>query len=208
MEGRQFRSLPCSRPFSGRRVRSYSGWDGSHIRLLRAKRDRGVHLACGGDVGTMECVHVGGVGMLFVVRDGDRDVWVAYLDVDVRMWVYDGHTSKFHRSPALYKDFFWEKESEYIQVDVADARAAMQRGVGTYSLSKLQWLFDEHAAAPPHETLTPDQVWAAATEQVNQAAVDQWLRNDVLPALEAVEANPDSSLTAEQVRAALTDKHT
>lgn len=98
---------------------------------------------------------------LYLVSDGDREVWVAYQDDEARMWCYDGHLGRFQFSESLYKDFFWDKENQYTAIDDAQAREAIARGVGKYDLRKLEWLRDEHKSASPDDVLESEQVLAA-----------------------------------------------
>lgn len=114
---------------------------------------------------------------LYLVSDGDREVWVAYQDDKARMWAYDGHTGDFHLSEPLYQDFFWEKENQYTAIDDAQARKAIARGVGKYDLRKLGWLRERHKSAGREDRLSPEQVLAVVAvtpskEQVAKAKAD------------------------------------
>lgn len=115
---------------------------------------------------------------LYLVKDGDRELWVAYQDDQARMWAYDGHTGKFHRSRPLYLDFFWDKENQYTAIDDAQAREAIARGVGKYDKRKLGWLYERHSSEtspervrPPQEVLTEVEVMPSK-EQAAKAKAD------------------------------------
>ena len=68
---------------------------------------------------------------LYLVKDGEREPWVAALvDEDV----FDrcvGNTGKFHRNDGARQDFYFVNELEYLEIGIAKAQRLIRAGVRT-----------------------------------------------------------------------------
>ena len=57
---------------------------------------------------------------LFLVKDGERELWVAAL-VDEDVWTYVAETGKFHRNEGARHDYYFLKtNSEYVEIGIAE----------------------------------------------------------------------------------------
>ncbi len=100
---------------------------------------------------------------LFLVRDphnGDAEVWVA-AERDDELYVYDPHTRLFHRSDALFRDFYGDQELNYEAIDRGTASAKVNAGVGAYDARAVPELVAAHRSDP--SPLRPEQVLGAAS---------------------------------------------
>ena len=89
---------------------------------------------------------------LFLVRDGERELWVAAL-VDEDVWTYVVNTGKFHRNDGARHDYFFLNELEYSDIGIPEAQRLISRGVGTvdeeeFSDSIQRWRDDRDAMDP------------------------------------------------------------
>lgn len=66
---------------------------------------------------------------LFLVKDGERELWVAAL-VDEDVWTYVGNTGKFHFNEGARHDYYFLNELQYVDIGIAEAKRLMQAGVG------------------------------------------------------------------------------
>jgi hypothetical protein len=67
---------------------------------------------------------------LYLVKDGERELWVAAL-VDEDVWTYVANTRKFHRNEGARHDFYFLNELEYVEIGIAEAQRLIGAGVGT-----------------------------------------------------------------------------
>jgi hypothetical protein len=67
---------------------------------------------------------------LFLVRDGERELWVAAL-VGEDVWTYVANTGKFHRNDGARHDYFFLNDLQYSDIGITEARRLIGRGVGT-----------------------------------------------------------------------------
>jgi hypothetical protein len=79
---------------------------------------------------------------LFLVRDGDREVWVAAL-VDEDVWTYVVNTGKFHRNEGARHDYYFLNELHYDPIGIAQAKRLINAGVGTIDETELPELVEE-----------------------------------------------------------------
>lgn len=84
---------------------------------------------------------------LYLVRDGAEELWVA-LERDDRFYVYDPHTDHFHRSQALWRDFYGAQDLSYDLLEPAAARERVAAGVGGYDGREVTDLLAKHKADP------------------------------------------------------------
>lgn len=78
---------------------------------------------------------------LSLVRDGERLVHVA-LYRDDKWYVYDSHTRHFHRSEAVWRDYFTEPDPlSYEPISSDRARDLITAGIGTYDRQQLRDLY-------------------------------------------------------------------
>ncbi|MEU4604368.1 hypothetical protein AB0F43_15410 [Kribbella sp. NPDC023972] len=86
---------------------------------------------------------------LYLVKDGERELWVAAL-VDEDVWTYVVNTGKFHRNEGARHDFYFLNELEYVDIGIAEAQRLIRARVGTvdeqeFPDSARRWREDEHA---------------------------------------------------------------
>jgi hypothetical protein len=67
---------------------------------------------------------------LYLVKDGDRELWVAAL-VDEDVWTSVVNTGKFHRNVGARHDYYFLTELEYVEIGIAEAQRLIRAGVGT-----------------------------------------------------------------------------
>lgn len=89
---------------------------------------------------------------LFLVKQGDRKVWVAAL-VDEDVWTYVGNTGKFHRNQGVREDYFVNNEAQYADIGIAEAKRLIADGVGQVDELRIpdvvaDWRRDEEAMDP------------------------------------------------------------
>ncbi|MFC6161860.1 hypothetical protein [Kribbella jiaozuonensis] len=89
---------------------------------------------------------------LYLVKDGERLVWVAALAHE-HMYSYVANTGKFHDNNALRNDFYMERAFTYEPIGPADARRLIRQGVGTldeeeHSDSLTDWRADPKPLDP------------------------------------------------------------
>lgn len=89
---------------------------------------------------------------LFLVRQGERRVWVAAL-VDEDVWTYVANTGKFHRNEGVRDDYFVNGEAQYADIGIAEAKRLIADGVGQVDAeqnpdSVRDWQRDETAMDP------------------------------------------------------------
>ena len=89
---------------------------------------------------------------LFLITEGDREVWVAAL-VGEDIWTYVENTGKFHRNEGARHDYFFLNELQYVDIGIAEAQRAMRDGVGQVDEVELadsleRWRADESAMHP------------------------------------------------------------
>ena len=89
---------------------------------------------------------------LYLVKDGERELWVAAL-VDEDVWTYVANTGKFHRNEGARHDFYFLNELEYVDIGIAEAKRLMADGVGLVDETRLadsleRWRRDEDAMDP------------------------------------------------------------
>lgn len=65
---------------------------------------------------------------LYVVRDGERFVWIAALLAE-DIYTYVPNTGKFHLNEGLRDDFFMARNLQYEQVSVVKAKAMIDTGL-------------------------------------------------------------------------------
>jgi hypothetical protein len=66
---------------------------------------------------------------LFLVKDGDREVWVAAL-ANEHMYSYVDNTGFFHDNNALRNDYYMDFDYEYEEIDIARAKELIAAGIG------------------------------------------------------------------------------
>ncbi|MEV8375705.1 hypothetical protein AB0P21_23415 [Kribbella sp. NPDC056861] len=66
---------------------------------------------------------------LFLVKDGERLVWVAALAHE-HLYSYVGNTGFFHDNNALRNDYYMDFDFEYEEIDITRAKALIAAGVG------------------------------------------------------------------------------
>ena len=69
---------------------------------------------------------------LFMVKENDGEPHLVAALIDEDVWVYVANTGKFHRNEAARQDYFFERELEYVEIGIAEARRLMTTGLGTY----------------------------------------------------------------------------
>jgi hypothetical protein len=65
---------------------------------------------------------------LYIVKDGDRFVWLAALLAE-DIYTYVPNTGKFHLNSGLRHDYFVERRLQYEEVTVVRAQAAIDKGM-------------------------------------------------------------------------------
>ncbi|WBQ07135.1 hypothetical protein [Kribbella sp. CA-293567] len=95
---------------------------------------------------------------LLLVKDGEREVWVAALAHE-HLYSYVANTGFFHDNNALRNDYYMEFDFEYEEIDIVRAKELIAAGVG---------LLDEDSRADAlakwradSRGLTPADVFAA-----------------------------------------------
>jgi hypothetical protein len=73
---------------------------------------------------------------LFLVKDGDAEVWVAAL-VDEDVWTYVGNTGKFHYNEGARHDYYFLNGLQYVDIGIAEAKRLSRAGVGTVDEAQL-----------------------------------------------------------------------
>jgi hypothetical protein len=89
---------------------------------------------------------------LFLVRQGERRVWVAAL-VDEDVWTYVWNTGKFHRNDGVRDDYFMNNEAQYSEIGITEAKRLIAEGVGRVDEQKnpdavQDWRNDPQAMDP------------------------------------------------------------
>jgi hypothetical protein len=127
---------------------------------------------------------------LYLVRKGDRQLWVGYERED-GFYTYLANTGQFVRNDAVGADFLMDREMDYEPLTPDQAQAKMAAGVGRVDERKMGWLVKEFRAEEA-ESLTVEQVFGAQPQQlahlpnrraraqalahaVSQAQPDQWI---------------------------------
>jgi hypothetical protein len=67
---------------------------------------------------------------LFLVTEGERQVWVAAL-IDEDVWTYVANTGKFHRNEGVREDYFMTNHAEYSEIGISEAGRLIDIGVGS-----------------------------------------------------------------------------
>lgn len=82
---------------------------------------------------------------IYLLHDAERDrhVWVA-VELNDRFYIYDQHTRRFHRSQAVWSDFFTAQELSFVPIDTETAAAHIRAGVGSYDGRVLRDLLASH----------------------------------------------------------------
>jgi hypothetical protein len=85
---------------------------------------------------------------LFLVKDGERELWVAAL-VDEDVWTYVANTGKFHRNEGARHDYFFLNKLQYNPIGIAEAKRLIREGVGTVDETEFpdsvrRWRADPH----------------------------------------------------------------
>ncbi|MFI6720292.1 hypothetical protein ACIBGM_33840 [Kribbella sp. NPDC050470] len=94
---------------------------------------------------------------LYVVRDGERLLWVvAVVGEDVYGFVPE--TGNFHRNEGLRGDFFVEQELQYEQITVSRAKALIEAGLDPLDPDVMADHLTEWRADP--KAFVPEQVFA------------------------------------------------
>jgi hypothetical protein len=73
---------------------------------------------------------------LFLVKDGEKELWVAAL-VDEDVWTYVGNTGKFHYNEGARHDYYFLNELQYVDIGIAEAKRLIRAGVGTVDEAEL-----------------------------------------------------------------------
>ncbi|MFK4087480.1 hypothetical protein ACI2LF_25450 [Kribbella sp. NPDC020789] len=89
---------------------------------------------------------------LFLVTQGDRQLWVAAL-IDEDLWTYVALTGKFHVNEGLRHDYFMTGEAQYTEIGVTEATRLIATGIGHTDHAE-DWQNDQ-------ETMDPDIVFAS-----------------------------------------------
>jgi hypothetical protein len=95
---------------------------------------------------------------LYLVRDGERFVWVAAL-LGEDIYTYVQNTGKFHRNAGLRDDFFMAQDLQYEQVTVGKAKAVIESGLEPLDEDVMGDHLEEWRNDP--EGLDPEQVFAS-----------------------------------------------
>ena len=98
---------------------------------------------------------------LYLATDGNRRLWVA-VDLGDTFYVYDAHTGRFHRSEAVWHDFYHGGELTYCTITAAEALSHIDEGVGSYDGRRLRDLLMRHRSDPRPVTVT-EALGAAAS---------------------------------------------
>lgn len=103
---------------------------------------------------------------LYLVRDGDREVWVA-AEREGRMFTYVANTGRFQRNKPVGSDFLMEREMAYEPLTPEQARAKMDAGVGRLDERTMGPILDQFRADDA-EYLSVEDVFGAQPQQVPQ----------------------------------------
>ncbi|MDX6260559.1 MAG: hypothetical protein QOH84_2247 [Kribbellaceae bacterium] len=95
---------------------------------------------------------------LYLVKDGDRFVWVAAL-IGEDIYTYVPNTGNFHRNAGLRDDFFMAQDLQYERVTVSKARAVIDAGLEPLDEDLMGDHLDDWRQDP--EALVPEQVFAS-----------------------------------------------
>lgn len=72
---------------------------------------------------------------LYLVKDGDRPVWVAALAHET-MYGYVVNTGKFHDNNALRNDYYMERDFTYEEIGSAEARRLIDNVIRPFDEAK------------------------------------------------------------------------
>jgi hypothetical protein len=97
--------------------------------------------------------------LLKVTRDG-RTLWLAALAGE-DIYTYVPNTAKFHRNAGLRDDYFMERELQYDDIGVAEARELLDDGLPELDEERMADPLREWRADP--EALDPETVFAAVS---------------------------------------------
>ncbi|WP_427889755.1 hypothetical protein ACQHIV_40325 [Kribbella sp. GL6] len=67
---------------------------------------------------------------LFLVKDGETELWVAAL-LEEDVWTYVGNTGKFHYNEGARHDYYFLNGMQYVDIGIAEAKRLIAAGVGT-----------------------------------------------------------------------------
>jgi hypothetical protein len=88
------------------------------------------------------------MGTLYLVRDGDRIIWLANEHND-RLYVYVANLGTFVLNPPLSVDFLIDRAQTYEAVDAARAAEIMAAGrIGKIDPRSNRWLLEHFRAEP------------------------------------------------------------
>ncbi|MGC4939153.1 hypothetical protein [Kribbella sp. DT2] len=69
---------------------------------------------------------------LFMVKDNNGEPHLVAGLIDEDLWVYVAKAGRFHRNEAAQQDYFFQRDLEYVEIGIAEARCLMAAGVGIY----------------------------------------------------------------------------
>jgi hypothetical protein len=95
---------------------------------------------------------------LYVVRDGERFVWIAALLAE-DIYTYVPNTGKFHLNEGLRDDFFMAQDLQYEQVTVSKAKAMIDAGIEPVDEELMADSLTRWRSDP--EQFDPEQVFAS-----------------------------------------------
>lgn len=95
---------------------------------------------------------------LYVVRDGERFVWIAALLAE-DIYTFVPNTGKFHLNEGLRDDYFMTRNLQYEQITVAKAKAMIEAGLEPVDEELMADSLTRWRSDP--EQFHPEQVFAS-----------------------------------------------